>query len=134
MHLRRTLSVSAGILSLTIAATAFAQAEAPATAPQGGARVNEINERLQNQQTRTDAGVSQGTINSAQAARNDARNAKVQQQLEAYQAEHNGHITKREQRHLNRELDRSSHTIHQQRQAPSRDKSPASTDEAPAAQ
>jgi len=81
----------------------------------GHPRINEIDQRLENQQSRIDAGVNRGQINAKQEARDNALDSKVAQQLSADEAKQGGRITKSEQRHLNRELNRNSARIYKQR-------------------
>lgn len=81
----------------------------------GHPRVNEVDSRLQNQQNRVDAGVKDGQLNAKEAARDTKRDERVSQQLSKDEAKHGGHITKREQRKLNKELNKNSKRIHRQR-------------------
>lgn len=81
----------------------------------GHPRINEVDQRLENQQNRVNNGVHDGQINGRQAARDEHRDARVQHQMSRDEAKHGGHITKREQHHLNHELNHNSHDIHHQR-------------------
>ena len=92
-----------GLLSL-IACTAFASASAMAadTTVPGHPRVNEVNQRIDNQQARTAKGVANGTITPQQAANDERRAANIAQRESAAEAKHNGHLTKGETRRLNR--------------------------------
>jgi len=81
----------------------------------GHPRINEVDQRLENQQRRIDAGVNSGQINAKQEARDNALDSKVAQQLSNDEAKNGGRITKREQRHMNRELNRNSARIYRQR-------------------
>jgi hypothetical protein len=99
------------VASAMLASPVFAQAvEDP-----GHPRVNEVDQRIQNQENRTDAGIHQGTISPRQAKRDERRDAKVQRRAARDEAKHNGHLTKKEQRHLNKELNHNSKDIHKQR-------------------
>lgn len=81
----------------------------------GHPRVNEIDQRLRNQEKRIEAGVAQGQIDGRQAARDTAVDQHVARQLSRDEARHNGHITAAEQQQMNRELNRNSARIHDQR-------------------
>ena len=81
----------------------------------GHPRENEVNTRLEDQQKRTDAGVVSGKINARQAARDSARDAKVAREESRDEAKHNGHLTKAEQDKMNRQLNKNSADIHDQR-------------------
>jgi hypothetical protein len=97
---------------VVLSVPAFAQT-ADTTVP-GHPRVNEIDQRLQNQQTQIQNGVASGKLNATQAAKDEARDAKVSKQLSADEAKHNGHITKAEQKKMNKELNKNSKKIHKQ--------------------
>jgi Skp family chaperone for outer membrane proteins len=94
--------------------SAFAQDAGTAVA--GHPRVNEVDQRLQNQQNRIDAGVKDGQINAKQEMRDEKRGTRVSQQLSKDEAKHNGHITKHEQKKLNKELDKNSKHIQKQKE------------------
>ncbi len=100
-------SLVAGMLATPV----FAQE----TADPGHPRVNEVDQRLENQQNRIDNGVKDGQINGKELTRDEKRDEKVQQQLSADESKNGGHITKAEQRKLNRELNKNSRKIHKQR-------------------
>ena len=81
----------------------------------GHPRVNEVQQRIDNQQKRIDRGVSDGQINATQAPRDDAKLAREQNSLNQDQAKHDGHITRAEQKNLNKRLNKGSEQIHDQR-------------------
>ena len=81
----------------------------------GHPRVNEVDQRLLNQQRIIDAGVRQGQIGARGVARDSALDARVARQLSRDEARHNGHITGAEYRQLNHELDWNSRRIYAQR-------------------
>jgi len=91
---------------------------AQTTSPDPGhPRINEVEKRIQNQQDRVDKGVSDGQINTKQAARDDAKIGREQASLNQDEAKNGGHITKAEQRNLNKRLNKGSRAIHGQRKA-----------------
>lgn len=103
-----------------LASAAFASGAAMAqTAPQtdvpGHPRVNEVSNRLENQQDRIQAGVKDGQLNARQATRDETRGNNIAARESADQARHGGHLTKREQRNLNKSLNKDSRQIHRQR-------------------
>jgi hypothetical protein len=105
----------AGFLSGTALATsAFAQDEGVGGGP-GHPRVNEVNQRLDNQQNRIDNGLKDGQMTTGEAKRDEARDAKVERQEARDEAKNGGHLTRREQRHMNHELNHNSRDIHRQR-------------------
>jgi hypothetical protein len=81
----------------------------------GHPRVNEIDQRLENQQKRIDNGVKDGQLTAGQVAHDENRDAKVSQELSKDEAKHGGHITKAEQKKMNRQLNKNSKKIHHQR-------------------
>lgn len=113
MNIQKTFAagmIAAGLI-LTGTGAAFAQ-----TVPDPGhPRVNEVERRIDNQQARVDRGVSDGQINAAQATRDDAKLGREQTSLNKDMAAHNGHITRGEQRNLNKRLNKGSANIHRQR-------------------
>jgi uncharacterized lipoprotein YajG len=84
----------------------------PGQVDPGHPRVNEVNAREQNQQDRIANGVKNGTMTPGQAARVEGREQHIENQQKADMAAHNGHLTKAEQRHLNREQNRTSKQIY----------------------
>ena len=104
------------LMLLTMALTGAAQAQDTGVPDPGHPRVNEVDQRLQDQQNRTDTGISNGQIASPQRAGADAaRDTRISNAARRDEAAHNGHLTKRNQRQLNRRLNRNSKHIHQQR-------------------
>ena len=99
------------LLSVALASgAAMAQTDVP-----GHPRVNEVNNRLENQQDRIQAGVKDGQLNAKQATRDETRDNNIAARESADQAKHNGHLTRREQRNLNKSLNKDSRNIHRQR-------------------
>jgi hypothetical protein len=78
-------------------------------------RVNEVNERLDNQQGRIQQGLANGTMNGKQAARDERHDANIAQRESVDEAKHNGHLTKAEQRRLNKSENRNSSRIYRQK-------------------
>ena len=99
---------------LMSAAFASGAAMAQTNVP-GHARVNEVNNRLENQQDRIQAGVKDGQLNAKQATRDETLDNNIAARESADQAKHNGHLTKREQHNLNKSLNRDSRNIQRQR-------------------
>ena len=84
----------------------------PGVVDPGHPRVNEVNQREQNQQNRIANGMQNGTLNSKQAANLEKRETAVQNRENKDMAEHNGHLTKAEQRGINRQQNRISNSIY----------------------
>jgi hypothetical protein len=78
-------------------------------------RVNEINQRLDNQQQRIDNGLKNGTMTGKQAARDEAHDANIARRESVDEAKHGGHLTKGEQNRLNRSLNKNSARIYRQK-------------------
>lgn len=78
-------------------------------------RVNEVNQRLDNQQQRIDKGLANGTMSGKQAARDEAHDANIARRESVDEAKHGGHLTKGEQNRLNRSLNRNSRHIYKQK-------------------
>lgn len=107
MAIRTTLILAASLTALT-ATGAFAQT----------ARENEVNQRLNTQEQRTDSGVASGTINAKQESRDNARDAKVANEESADEAKNGGKLTKKEDKQLNRQLNHNSKDIKDQKELP----------------
>ncbi len=84
----------------------------PGVVDPGHPRVNEVNQREANQQKRIANGINNGSMNAHETANVERREASVQKQEQTDMAKHNGHLTKAEQRQLNRRQDRISRSIY----------------------
>jgi hypothetical protein len=78
-------------------------------------RVNEVNQRLDNQQARINQGLANGTMTGKQAARDEAHDANIAKRESVDEAKHNGHLTKGEQQRLNKSLNKNSSRIYKQK-------------------
>jgi hypothetical protein len=83
----------------------------PGVVDPGHPRVNEVNRREANQQKRIGNGVANGKLTSKQATNLEKRETSVQNREQADMAKHNGHLTKAEQRGINRQQNRISRSI-----------------------
>ncbi len=109
------LVLAAGGLMLVGGAAAQTQntsGAGPGVDDPGHPRVNEVNGREQNQQDRIANGEKNGTLTPGQASRLEGREQHIDNQEKADMAAHNGHLTKNEQRQLNREQNRTSRRIY----------------------
>jgi hypothetical protein len=79
------------------------------------ARVNEVNQRLDNQQARINQGVAAGTMTGKQAAHDEAHDANIARRESVDEAKHGGHLTKGEQNRLNKSLNKNSKHIYHQK-------------------
>lgn len=113
---KQTLTITSLALTVLIgsASTAIAQTAAGVPDP-GHPRVNEVQQRIDNQENRVDRGISDGQINAKQAGHDDAKLAREQNSLNKDQAKNGGHITKGEQNNLNKRLNKGSGQIYRQR-------------------
>ena len=78
----------------------------------GHPRVNQVNGREANQQKRIANGINNGSLNAKQAGNLEKREASVQNREQKDMAAHNGHLTKAEQKGINRQQNRISNTIY----------------------
>jgi hypothetical protein len=88
---------------------------APQTDVPGHPRVNEVNNRLDNQQNRIDKGLANGTMTQKQAERDETHDANIARRESVDEAKHGGHLTKGEQNRLNRSENRDSRHIYKQK-------------------
>src|SRR5580700_5887724 len=121
IHMNNTFTKSLLVLAvggLMIAGSASAQTSTttsgagPGVVDPGHPRVNEVNQREQNQQDRIANGMKNGTLNSKQATNLEKRETAVQNREKKDMAEHNGHLTKAEQNGINRQQNRISKSIY----------------------
>ncbi len=78
----------------------------------GHPRVNEVNARAQNQEDRIANGVKNDKLTPGQTAHLENREQHIQNQQKADMAAHNGHLTKAEQKQLNKEQNKTSRQIY----------------------
>ena len=109
MIVKSTALILAGICGVSGSSLSMAQ-----TVPDHP-RVNEVNQRLDNQQARINQGLANGTMTGKQAARDEAHDANIAKRESVDEAKHNGHLTKGEQQHLNKSLNKNSRRIYNQK-------------------
>ena len=84
----------------------------PGVVDPGHPRVNEVNKREANQQKRIGNGIKSGKVNSQEATHLEKRETSVQNREQKDMAKHNGHLTKAEQKGINRQQNRISKSIY----------------------
>jgi len=113
------LAATIVIAGFTLSSVAMAQETTPgATEPTnipGHPRVDEVDQRDNNQQNRINKGEADGQLSQGQAARDQSHLNHEEAQQQHQEADHGGHLTKGEQNHDNRAMNRSSGKIHRQR-------------------
>jgi len=120
IHMNNKFTTSLLVLAvggLMLAGSASAQTSTtsgagPGVVDPGHPRVNEVNQREENQQQRIANGVQSGKLSAQQTANLEKREASVQNREKRDMAEHNGHLTKAEQRGINRQQNRISKSIY----------------------
>ena len=100
-----------GLLSVGSAAAQQNAGAGPGVVDPGHPRVNQVNRREGRQQQRIANGVKNGTLKPRQTARLENREANLQNREQRDMAKNNGHLTKPEQRGLNRQENRISRSI-----------------------
>lgn len=102
-----------GLLSLgsALAQSSNTSGAGPGVVDPGHPRVNQVNRREGRQQQRIANGVKNGTLTPKQTANLEKRENNLQNREKADMAKHNGHLTKAEQRGLNRQESRISRSI-----------------------
>ena len=106
------LAVGGLMFAGSAAAQTATSGAGPGVVDPGHPRVNEVNQREANQQKRIANGINNGSMNAHETANVERREASVQKQEQTDMAKHNGHLTKAEQRQLNRRQDRISRSIY----------------------
>jgi hypothetical protein len=116
-----TNKITNSLLALAVGGLMFAGSAAAQTSTSGAGpgvvdpghpRVNEVNQREENQQKRIANGINNGSMSAHETANVERREASVQRQEQADMAKHNGHLTKAEQNQLNRRQNRISRSIY----------------------
>jgi hypothetical protein len=87
--------IAFGLLAAAASATASAQVS-PDYVP-GHGRINQVDQRLANQQNRIDAGLADGQMNARQAFRDERQDANIAARESRDVAMHGGHLTAQEQ-------------------------------------
>ena len=105
--------IAFGLVAALASASASAQVS-PVYIP-GHGRINQVDQRLANQQNRIDAGLASGQMSPQQAFRDERQDANIAARENRDMAEHGGHLTAAEQQHLNQSLNHDSNHIHNQR-------------------
>jgi|SRR5579872_3813457 len=95
-----------------VAQTSTTSGAGPGVVDPGHPRVNEVNRREQNQQNRIANGVKNDKLSAQQTSNLEKREASVQKREQNDMAKHNGHLTKAEQRGINRQQNRISKSIY----------------------
>jgi hypothetical protein len=78
-------------------------------------RVNEVNQRLDNQQARINQGLANGTMTGKEAAHDESHDANIAKRESVDEAKHGGHLTKAEQNRLNKSENKNSGRIYRQK-------------------
>jgi hypothetical protein len=109
------LMLAIGGLMLTgsaIAQTTTTSGAGAGVVDPGHPRVNQVNGREANQQSRIANGVKNGSLSPKQTSNLENREASVQNREKKDMAAHNGHLTKAEQNGINRQQNRISKSIY----------------------
>jgi septal ring factor EnvC (AmiA/AmiB activator) len=93
-------------LLISLAAPAFAQTPSDA-------RSTEINNRAANEQQRIDQGVQSGQLTTKEASHLEKKQARTDKHIA--KAEANGKVSKHEARKINKEENKESNAIHEQK-------------------
>ncbi|MGA2424658.1 MAG: hypothetical protein ABSG07_11685 [Terriglobales bacterium] len=105
------LAVGGLMLAGSASAQTSTSGAGPGVVDPGHPRVNQVNSREENQQQRIGNGVKNGTLTPGQTANLEKREASVQNREQRDMAKNNGHLTKAEQRGINRQQNRISRSI-----------------------
>ena len=95
-----------------IAQTSTTSGAGPGVVDPGHPRVNQVNGRETNQQSRIANGVKNGSLTPQETSNLEKREANVQKREQKDMAEHNGHLTKAEQKGINRQQNRISKSVY----------------------
>jgi hypothetical protein len=101
------------LLGIGLSAT-LASAQTPTT-PTTGDHRGTVNQRLENQKDRIQAGHQDAQLTKREATRLRANDAAIRAQEKVYRKANGGKLTKGERKQLNRELNRNSRRIYRAR-------------------
>ena len=107
-----TLAVGGLMLAGSASAQTSTSGAGPGVVDPGHPRVNEVNRREGRQQQRIGNGLESGKLNSKQATNLEKRETSVQNREKKDMSQHNGHLTKAEQKGINRQQNRISKSIY----------------------
>jgi hypothetical protein len=117
--MKRTLLLSIATVAFSGLLTVSAVAQNPNTQGAGPGvvdpnhpRVNEVNQREQNQQNRIANGVKSGQLTPAETQKVEKQQQHIQNQEKKDMAKDNGHLTKANQAQLNKEQNKASKNIY----------------------
>jgi len=111
----RNSNIYLNVAGLVCAALISTQSMAQTAPVPDHPRENEVNQRLDNQQARINQGLANGTMTGQQAARDEKHDENIAQREAVDESKHNGHITKAEQRRLNKSENKNSNRIYRQK-------------------
>ena len=114
-HSMQRFLLAAATGSLLVFGNAYADGAGPGVVDPGHPRVNQVDRREEHQQDRIANGIQNGSLNPAEAARLERGEARLAHREAVDLAAHNGHLTKPEQRRLNRQQNRLSARIYRQK-------------------
>jgi hypothetical protein len=103
---KRTIYMT--LLGLSVSAS-LASAQTPTTTPPDEHPT--VNQRLENQKDRIQAGVKDDQLTKGEATKLKADDAAIHAEEKVDRKAHDGHLTPAEQRQLNRQLNRNSRDI-----------------------
>ena len=106
------LAVGGMLIGSASAQTSTTSGAGPGVVDPGHPRVNQVNRRQERQQQRIANGVESGKLSPQQTANLEKREASVQKREQKDMAAHNGHLTKAEQKGINRQQNRISKSIY----------------------
>jgi hypothetical protein len=90
----------------------------PGKVDPGHPRVNQVNQREQNQQNRIANGIKNDKLTPGQAARLERGEQRLVKNEKKDMAKDNGHLTKKDQRQLNHEANNMSKRIYKDKHSP----------------
>jgi len=106
------LAVGGLLLAGSASAQTSTSGAGPGVVDPGHPRVNQVNGREENQQQRIANGIKNNKLSPQQTANLEKREASVQNREQKDMAAHNGHLTKAEQKGINRQQNRISKSIY----------------------
>lgn len=115
MNMKNALATVLVLGSMLMPVAAFADNPKNPTDLKGHPRVNQVNQRVQNQHERIEQGVKNGTISKQQATQLHKERADIKTEEHAMRKADGGHLTKGDQKVLNQQMNARSKQIYQEK-------------------
>lgn len=113
--MKKLITLALGLSLFASPMAAFAGGPGNPTHLPNHPRVNQVNKRVQNQHSRIQQGVKNGKISASQAKQLHAERKGMKTEERSMRAANNGHLTRSDQKTLNKQLNARSKQIYNEK-------------------